>query len=112
MPGLLTFGASLDLFFEWGLEAVERRIADRADRVRELAASTGWTVYGSDRAAERSAIVVLERDGVDPAAAARELRDRHRVVAACRRGRLRISPHVYNIDEDLERLRAGLEAIH
>lgn len=111
MPGLLTFGASLDLFFEWGLDAVARRIADRADRVRELAASAGWTVYGSPREAERSAIVVLERDGVGAAAAAVALRERHGVVAACRRGRLRISPHVYNDDQDLERLRAGLASL-
>ena len=41
MPGLLTFGASLDLFFEWGLEAVAQRIADRAEAVRELAAVGG-----------------------------------------------------------------------
>jgi selenocysteine lyase/cysteine desulfurase len=108
MPGLLTFGASLDLFFEWGLDAVVQRIADRADAVRELALSAGWSVHGSGREADRSAIVVLEREGVDPAAAALELHDRHAIVAACRRGRLRISPHVYNDDSDLERLHAAL----
>jgi cysteine desulfurase / selenocysteine lyase len=112
MPGLLTFGASVGLFHEWGLEAVSRRIVERADAVRELAASAGWTVYGSPREADRSAIVVLERVGVDPAAAAAELRRTRGLVVACRRGRLRISPHVYNNHEDLERLRAGLEAIH
>ena len=112
MPGLLTFGASVELFHEWGLDAVSRRIVDRAEAVRELAASAGWTVYGSPREADRSAIVVLERDGVDPAAAAIELRRTRGLVVACRRGRLRISPHVYNNHEDLERLRAGLEAIH
>ncbi len=41
MPGLLTFGASLDLFFEWGLDHVVRRIADRARAVREIAAARG-----------------------------------------------------------------------
>ncbi len=111
MPGLLALGASLDLFFEWGPDAVVHRIADRADRVRELTASAGWSVYGSLRPSDRSAIVVLEREGVDPAAAAAELRRRHGVAAACRRGRLRISPHVYNNDSDLERLRAGLLSV-
>jgi selenocysteine lyase/cysteine desulfurase len=111
MPGLLTFGASLDLLFEWGPAAVAMRIWDRAERVRELASSVGWSVYGSPRPSDRSAIVVLEREGVDPAAAAVELRRSHGIVAACRRGRLRISPHVYNNDSDLERLRAALEAI-
>jgi cysteine desulfurase / selenocysteine lyase len=109
MPGLLAFGASLDLFLEWGLDVVVQRIADRAQAVRELAVSAGWSVYGSPRAADRSAIVVLEREGVDPATVARELRRTYGIVAACRRGRLRISPHVYNNDTDLERLRAALE---
>ena len=64
MPGLLTFGASLDLFFEWGLDAVARRIADRAERrPRAGERRPGWSVYGSPREADRSAIVVLERAG-------------------------------------------------
>ena len=111
MPGLLTFGASVGLFHEWGLDAVARRIVDRADAVRELAVSAGWTVYGSPPRSDRSAIVVLERDGVEPSAAAIALRRDHGIVAACRRGRLRISPHVYNNQEDLDRLRAALSAV-
>ncbi len=111
LAGLLAFGASLNLLFEWGLDAVSRRIADRAEAVREVAASAGWTIQGSPRASDRSSIVVLARDGVDPAAAAVALRRDHGVVAACRRGGLRISPHVYNNAEDLERLRQGLESI-
>ena len=108
MPGLLCFGASLELFFEWGLDAVSRRILDRAAAVRERARAAGWTVAGSPREDDCSSIVVLERSGVDPHAAAHRLRSRHGVVAACRRGRLRISPHVYNNHDDLERLQAGL----
>lgn len=111
MPGLLTLGASLDLFFEWGLDAVVHRIADRAESVRELAASAGWTVHGSPRPSDRSAIVALEREGVDCAAATLELRRTHGIVAACRRGRLRISPHVYNDDSDLSRLRDALSIV-
>jgi cysteine desulfurase/selenocysteine lyase len=112
MPGLLTFGASVALFHEWGLDPVSRRILDRAEAVRDLAASAGWTVLGSPREADRSAIVTLGREGFDPAVVADELRRTRGLVVSCRRGRLRISPHVYNNQEDLERLRAGLEAIH
>jgi len=110
MPGLLSFGASVGLFLELGPAAVSCRILEIARAVRELAAAAGWTIYGSTREADRSAIVVLERKGVDPNKAVRELFQQG-VVASCRRGRLRISPHVYNNQDDLDRLRAGLEGI-
>ncbi len=111
LAGIVTLGASIELLLEWGLDAVSSRILDRAEAVRELAASAGWTIHGSNRPEDRSAIVVLERSGVDPAAAAAALRRDHGIVAACRRGRIRISPHVYNDDSDLERLRVGLSAV-
>jgi len=110
MPGLLCFGASLGLFLELGREVVSRRILDRAEAVRELGSAAGWTVLGSPREQDRSAIVVLDRAGVDPDAAARALR-RQGVVVSCRRGRLRVSPHFYNNHEDLDRLRAGLAGL-
>ena len=107
MAGLLSFGASVGLFLEVGPEAISRRVLDRAEAVRTLAVDAGWTVYGSAREADRSAIVALERPGVDPDRAARALRGKG-IVVCSRRGRLRVSPHFYNNDEDLERLRAGL----
>ena len=110
MPGLLAFGASLGIFLELGPEAVSKRILDRADALRETAVSAGWRLYGSGRPADQSAIVVLEKPGVDPDRAAGELR-RRGVVASCRRGRLRFSPHFYNDSDDMERLRAGLASI-
>jgi cysteine desulfurase/selenocysteine lyase len=107
LAGLLTFGASVGLFLELGPLEISRRALDRASAVREVAAAAGWTVYGSGRDADRSAIVALERDGVDPGRAASHLR-RQGVVVSSRRGRLRVSPHFYNDDVDLDRLRAGL----
>lgn len=107
MPGLQAFGASLSLLMEIGKETVSERILDRAQAVRELARSAGWQVYGSTRPEDVSGIVTLERDGVDPDAVVRQLRTAG-IAVASRRGRLRISPHVYNNEEDLERLRLGL----
>jgi cysteine desulfurase / selenocysteine lyase len=107
MAGLLCFGASVGLFLELGPEAVSRRIFECAEAIRTLAPQAGWTVFGSTREADRSAIVVLERPGVDPEKAARALRGQG-IVVCSRRGRLRVSPHLYNNHEDLERLRAGL----
>jgi selenocysteine lyase/cysteine desulfurase len=110
MAGLQAFGASLGFFIELGPEALSRRILDRSEAVRSLALAAGWTVFGSSAAADQSAIVVLERPGVDPGSAARELR-RQGIVVSCRRGRLRVSPHAYNNEADLNRLRCGLSAL-
>ena len=107
MPGLQAFAASVGLLLEIGPEAVSERILDRAEAVREIARSAGWSVYGSDRPEDVSGIVALEKAGTDPNEVVRGLRAQG-VAAACRRGRLRFSPHIYNNEEDLERLRQSL----
>lgn len=107
MPGLQALGASLELLMEIGPEAISRRILDRADRVRELATERGWSIYGPQAPEERSAIVSLFRPGTDHAAFARRLRERG-IVVSCREGRLRVSAHVYNDEDDLDRLAEAL----
>ena len=90
-----------------GLRSVSRRILERAAAVRELAARAGWRVTGSKRPEDLSGIVAIEHDDVPAHDAAKALRQQGIAVCA-RRGRLRVSPHVYNNDEDLERLRTAL----
>jgi cysteine desulfurase/selenocysteine lyase len=109
MPGLQTLAASVSLLLELGPDAVSQRILDRAQAVRELAARAGWRVTGSKRPEDHSGIVALEHDEVPSHDAALALK--HLGIAVCaRRGKLRVSPHVYNHDGDLERLREGLVA--
>ena len=111
MPGLLALAPAWDCFSSWVPMPSRSRIMDRADAVREVAVACRLPPLSARRRpADRSAIVVLEKPGVDPA------RGRGRasppgVVAACRRGRLRFSPHLYNNSDDLERLRAGLASL-
>lgn len=109
MPGLQALAASLRLLHEIGPEVVSRRILDRADAVREVALSAGWTVYGSSLLDDRSGIVPLIKEGVDPDVFARSCRGKG-IALACRRGRVRISPHVYNNSDDLDRLRGALSS--
>lgn len=110
MPGIQAFGASLGLLMELGPETVSTRILERAAAVRELAAAAGWRVTGSRRPEDLSGIVAIEHDDVPAGRAAQGLRERG-IQASARRGRLRFSPHVYNNDDDLERLRDALASI-
>jgi selenocysteine lyase/cysteine desulfurase len=103
MPGLQCFGASLELLAEIGREAVSERILDRAVRVREIARQCDWSVVGSQAPADLSGIVALEKPGIDPNRFALEARTRQ-VAIASRLGKIRVSPHIYNNDDDLERL--------
>ncbi len=110
MPGLQTFGTSVGLFLEIGPEIVSKRILDRAAHVREIAVSAGWSIIGSRRPEDLSGIVALEKPGVDPNVVVKILRERG-VAAACRRDKLRFSPHVYNNDDDLARMRDALTGL-
>lgn len=107
MPGLQALGASLELLMGIGPELVSARILDRAEGVRERALARGWEVFGSEDPAERSAIVSLRRPGTDHAEFARRLKERG-IAASCRGGRIRISAHVYNGEDDLDRLAEAL----
>jgi selenocysteine lyase/cysteine desulfurase len=110
MAGFQALGASLSLLTEIGAKEVSERILNRADAVRDAAARSGWRIAGSSLPEDRSGIVALECPGVDPSAAARALRARG-VAVASRRGKLRVSPHVYNNADDIEQLAEGLKAL-
>ncbi|HEV3121497.1 MAG TPA: aminotransferase class V-fold PLP-dependent enzyme, partial [Isosphaeraceae bacterium] len=110
MAGLQALGESLALLTEIGAKEVSERILNRAEAVRDAAARSGWGVSGSSLPADRSGIVALECPGVDPSATARALRARG-VAVASRRGKLRVSPHVYNNADDIAQLAEGLNAL-
>ncbi len=104
MAGILAFGASLGLFLELGIEEISSRVLEHAAAVAEVARKAGWRVCGRVQERDCSGIVALEHPDVDPAQTAMELR-REGIVVCCRRGRLRVSPHFYNDESDLDRLR-------
>jgi selenocysteine lyase/cysteine desulfurase len=103
MPGLIGFGASVAF-----LQRMHAR--DRAEEVLALTAeaceslrSLGAEIVSPRRQGHESGIVIFRLPGKDP----RELRSqcrKQKVVLSCRGGGLRISPHVYNDREDVDRL--------
>jgi selenocysteine lyase/cysteine desulfurase len=106
--GIMAFGASIKLLNELGVENLSAAILDITDRACERLASIGATIVSDRRldhrgGEQRSGIVAFEFPGRDHMAMKRHAM-RQNVIFGCRAGRLRISPHAYNNEEDLNRL--------
>lgn len=87
---------SIEMQLEIGLDAIEERVLALADSVRSAMRSCGATV-----ADYRSPIVTGRFPNADPSQLARVLKEK-RVLVAARRGQLRVSPHFYNNEQDIE----------
>ncbi len=110
IPLLYGMEASVDMMLEIGAETIERRVLELADNARARLRGLGAKVN-----TDRSPIVAAEFPGrdataLDSAAIVREL-ERRRILITARQGRLRVSPHFYNNEADLERLETELRAI-
>ncbi|MBZ5602021.1 MAG: aminotransferase class V-fold PLP-dependent enzyme [Acidobacteriia bacterium] len=104
--GLLhAMGAMVDWMLELGPAAIEQRVLGLARAARERLRRLGGE--STDTGAQ---IAAVKFAGADPSHLARELRSK-RVLVAARHGFLRISPHFYNNEADLDRLEEELRKL-
>ena len=89
---------SVGMMLEIGPDLIEQRVMQLAESARERLRNLGAEVADNG-----SQIVAAKFPGIDPSHLARELKKRNVNVAA-RHGFLRISPHFYNNNDDLEQL--------
>jgi cysteine desulfurase / selenocysteine lyase len=109
MVGMIGFGASLDLLLDLGIERIAAAILDITDRACERLRGMRAKIVSDRRPERRSGIVAFELAGRDPLAVKKHCLTRQ-VVLSCRAGRLRISPHAYNNEEDVDRLIHALQS--
>jgi cysteine desulfurase/selenocysteine lyase len=112
--GFLAFGASLELLSELGIGNIAASVIDITDKACERLAKIGAKVVSDRRmdhrgGEQRSGIVSFELPGRDPMALKKHAKDQD-VIFGCRAGRLRISPHAYNNEADLDRLIEALNS--
>jgi len=107
MPGLFALGASLELLIGLGAApngtALPQRVLEVAQQASEALARIGCKIHRDYSSAECSGIVAFDPPGGDPAEIRRRCQQQG-VALSCRSGRLRISPHAYNNQDDIERL--------
>ena len=107
MAGFIGLAESLELLLEFGQPAIDRRVLEITDLACQRLRQAG-AIVGSVREGEhRSGIVSFELPGRD----ALEVKRRclaAGVVLSARSGKLRISPHAYVDETDIDRLIAAL----
>lgn len=109
MVGMLGLAASVELLAQLGPENIARRLLEITDMACDKLAAIGCQVISHRAGEHRSGIVSLEVPGVDPQAL-RQHCLQQQVVLSCRGGRLRISPHAYTNEEDLDRLVSAIQS--
>ena len=107
--GFLALGASLQLLQELGVENIGASILDFTDRAVEALTEMGANVCSPRSAAASSGIVSFELLGYDLESVRAHCREQG-VALACRDGRLRVSAHAYNNEEDLAKLIDALKS--
>ncbi len=105
--GVLALGASLELLESCGIDQIGERVLGITDYACQQLAAAGATIESPREGDHRSGIVSFTWPG-DMALLRRRLLD-DGVVVSHRCGCLRISPHAYNNEADIERLVAALQ---
>jgi selenocysteine lyase/cysteine desulfurase len=107
--GMLTFavqyamGAVIGMMLEIGPERIERRVLELAGRTREALRRRGAVLLSDLDPHPDSPIIAARFEGRDASELARQLQAR-RVLVAARHGNLRVSPHFYNSEHDIQAL--------
>ena len=100
--GLYGLGAAVELLLEIGIPNIEQRILDLTVHLIEGLRSKGYRLLTPTGESERSGIVVFESDRYTPADLVERLR-RENVIGA-ERGGVRLSPHFYNSEAEIDQV--------
>ena len=99
------FQAAIDLFLDVGPEAVEERVLAISDRLGTKLAEAGCEVIGPwpREREESSGIVSFRKPGTTAQEVMRDL-NASKVVCRTHSDFVRLSPHFYNTDEEVDRV--------
>lgn len=101
--GIYGLGASLELILDVGIDRIEHRIHQLTDRLCQGLKGKGYRIFSNRGAGEWSGIVSFYHPRI-PAQELLEILARHRIVVSLREDRIRVSPHFYNTEAEIDRL--------
>jgi len=101
-PSIYGAGESIRMMLEIGPDRVEQRVLELAGMAADILRRSGASIMN-----DQTHIVAAHWPDRDASEIAKKLQEQ-RIIVAARHGNLRVSPHFYNNEEDLERLRLAL----
>ena len=110
MASLAGLWAAIELLHGLGTEAIAARIKHLTDRLIAGVREKAYQIASPRGGDQWSGIVSFSSSVHDHQAIVRTLRKQHGTEVVVREGRLRVSPHFYNTDEQIDRLIEHLPA--
>lgn len=104
IPGFLALKASVDLLLSLGIENVSARLRMLTDRLAAGLQAAGYVLASPRGDYDWSGITSVSHPSRSLEALPAQLRRLHRIEVAFRGGRLRITPHFYNTETQIDRL--------
>ncbi len=104
LAGIYGLGASLELIKEVGIDNISRHVLSLTDRLAEGVREKGYRLISARDEGAASGIVAFTSPTHDLNQIQQHLEHEHRIIIAVREGRLRVSPHMYNSPEEIDRL--------
>lgn len=101
-PSIYGAGESIRMMLELGPDRIEARVLELAFIAADVLRDCGATIVN-----ENTNIVAAHWPDRDASALAKKLQEQ-RIIVAARHGNLRVSPHFYNNETDIEKLRLAL----
>jgi selenocysteine lyase/cysteine desulfurase len=109
MPGICGLGAALELLLEVGIEDVHQRVLSLNDLLYQGLSERGIEVVTAMGEEDRSGILAFV-PASDPESVYASL-NRQKVMVSLRRNTIRLSPHFYNNETDVNRLFQALDRL-
>ena len=107
--GIAGMKTAIDLLSEHGMQKVSDRILHLTDMLCESLPGLGFRLHTPRGRNEKSGIVTFTREGLDMAHTQKKLLGR-RIIATVRHGSVRLSPHFYNSEREIEEVLIALSS--
>lgn len=104
IAGIWSLGASIEWLMQLGIDKIWERVRSLTDRLVQGVREKGYRVVSSREPGESSGIVAFVSDQHDHTRIVNHLFQEYRTVVASRLGRIRVSPHFYNTEDEIDQL--------